>query len=177
MLPEKWIEQLFSEMSVLYGSKFADLWAGTAPAQVRAGWAKKLAGFEDHPKAIRAALDSLDERPFPPTLPEFVAICRQEARRLGSELPQLPHRMTEEERERAEQAAKKAAQAAKASQDRDPIGWAKKPRSKLAFASVVDLANKGDERFRMILAQLTSAGVTDGQSLIKAWDGQDWVRA
>lgn len=183
MLPETWIERIFSEMSVLYGSKFADLWAGADPKEIRAGWAKRLAGFEDHPKAIRAALDSLDERPFPPTLPEFIALCRNEARRLGSEVPQLAHKPTEEERERAEAAAKKAAAAARPTKDRDFLDWARKPRSRLAFAELLKLANPSgpeescDMRFRKILAELTAAGVSDGQSLLKVWTGNEWAAA
>ena len=38
-------------------------------------WAEKLAGFRERPDAIRRVLDTLP--PHPPTLPEFVALCRQ----------------------------------------------------------------------------------------------------
>lgn len=176
MLPENWIERIFAEMSVLYGSKFADLWAGTDPAQIREGWAKKLAGFKDHPKAIRAALDSLDERPFPPTLPEFVAICRAQAVRIGAELPKLEHKPTAEELARAEAAAKKAAEAVKAFGSRDFLDWAKRPRSKIAFNEILKLAGK-DQRFAEILDKLIADGITDGVTLLKCWNGDDWVAA
>lgn len=38
-------------------------------------WGEKLAGFADQPDRIKRALESLP--PHPPTLPEFVALCRQ----------------------------------------------------------------------------------------------------
>lgn len=181
MLPESWIERIFGEMSVLYGSKFADLWAGTDIAQVRAGWAKKLAGFEDHPKAIRAALDALEDKPFPPTLPEFIHSCREHARRLGSEQEKLEHKPTAEEQERADQAAKKAAAALRAMDNRDFLDWAKRPRSRIAFEEVRKLANatgqKADPRFREILDTLIADGRATADKLLMVWNCQDWVPA
>ena len=37
-------------------------------------WAEKLAGFRERPDAIRRVLDTLPKHP--PTLPEFVELCR-----------------------------------------------------------------------------------------------------
>lgn len=39
-------------------------------------WSRKLAGFADHPERIKRVLESLPIHP--PTLPEFVALCRQQ---------------------------------------------------------------------------------------------------
>ena len=101
MLPESWINRLFSHFEALYGSKFANLWQGTDIANVKRLWAEKLSGFEDKPKAIKLALDALDERPFPPTLPEFLVLCRTAARRIGTDTPpMLEHKFTEEEMQR-----------------------------------------------------------------------------
>lgn len=100
MLPESWINRLFSHFEALYGSKFASLWQGTDIANVKRLWAEKLSGFEDKPKAIKLALDALDERPFPPTLPEFLTLCRTAARRIGNDTPLLEHKFTEEEMHR-----------------------------------------------------------------------------
>jgi hypothetical protein len=90
-------------MAALYGSKFADLWRGTDAAAVRRMWAEKLGGFHDKPEAIKSALDALDERPFPPTLPEFIGLCRDAARRMGPTTAALPHKLTPEEVERNKQ--------------------------------------------------------------------------
>lgn len=83
-LPDDWIERLFSKLSALYGSKFSDLWRGTDAVEVKALWASKLAGFYQIPGCIKAALDACDDRPWPPTLPEFLGLCRDAARRNGT---------------------------------------------------------------------------------------------
>lgn len=76
-LPDMWIEKIFSIMEAMYGARFHDAWRGTDLHLVKATWAERLAAFEDEPQCIRFALDSLDSKPFPPTLPEFIELCRQ----------------------------------------------------------------------------------------------------
>lgn len=88
-LPDAWIRRIFDHMSCTYGSKFFDLWSGQDGDVVRAFWASKLGGFHDKPDAIKLALEALDERIFPPTLPEFLEMCRTAARRLPG-APTLP---------------------------------------------------------------------------------------
>lgn len=83
-LPPEWIEKLFSRLGALYGSKHLDQWAGQDIAVVKETWAATLGQFDgDH---IAGALRKLatSGSPFPPTLPEFIALC-QVAR--GSTLP------------------------------------------------------------------------------------------
>ena len=174
MLPEKWIDRIFDHLLAMYGSKFSDIWKTADISAVRRMWAEKLGGFQDHPEAIKQALDSMDERPFPPTLPEFLHACRDAARRIGSHTLALPHHQTAEEREAADKAAKAIKEAAHQMGNRDPLAWAKKPRSNIALQSVIALASKGDDRFKAILATLITDGITDGQRLLYAWNGKDW---
>ncbi|RWA55317.1 hypothetical protein AU476_07355 [Cupriavidus sp. UYMSc13B] len=68
------MDSLFALMSGTYGSKFADLWRGTDLAAVRRLWGRKLATLSRD--ELRRGSDALMGRPFPPTLPEFVALCR-----------------------------------------------------------------------------------------------------
>jgi len=68
------VDSLFALMSGTYGSKFADLWRGTDLAAVRRLWGKKLATLSRD--ELRRGSDALMGRPYPPTLPEFVALCR-----------------------------------------------------------------------------------------------------
>ena len=82
-LPMPWIEKIFTHLTELYGSRFADMWRGVDVAGVKTTWAAKLGGFSDRPEAIKAALDALDDKPLPPTLPEFLHLCRDAARRQG----------------------------------------------------------------------------------------------
>ncbi len=87
-LPDPWIERIFGHMEALYGARFLDAWRGTDLDAVRATWARRLAGFIDQPQRIRFALDALDAKPFPPTLPEFLELCRQAPRTTLKALPE-----------------------------------------------------------------------------------------
>lgn len=78
-----WVRKLFGELQGNYGTRFLDMWrSGQSDSNgddvglqnAMALWAEKLAGFRDRPEAIRRALESLPLHP--PTLPEFVALCR-----------------------------------------------------------------------------------------------------
>ena len=124
-LPQQWVVRIFDQMSALYGKKFADQWSGTDPEVMRRTWAQKLGGFSDKPKAIKQALDSLDAKPFPPTLPEFLTMCRESASRGLDNPPMLEHHRSAEEIERAERAAKEAIAAANVESKRDPRKWAR----------------------------------------------------
>lgn len=73
-LPERWIESLFERMHLAYGTRFADQWRGTDPRALQRYWAEKLGTLTaDELKAGVAKLDSLD---WPPTLPQFLKLCR-----------------------------------------------------------------------------------------------------
>lgn len=176
-LPAEWIERIFALMLASYGTKFTDLWRGTDLAAVKAMWAEKLAGFADKPKAIKDALNALDERPFPPTLPEFLNLCREAAKRYGPTQQALPYRPTEADKQRLKNAATEAAKAVSMA-DYDPLTWAKKPKSQKALDMVIDGAKRN-----MALAQIVAGHVENGicneaGKLLKRYKGQgQWVSA
>lgn len=87
-LQQGWIERLFSRLAALYGAAFGRQWEGTNLSDVKAVWAEKLGGFTA--QNIAAALQSCDERPYPPNLPEFIELCRNHARRQGLQSLSLP---------------------------------------------------------------------------------------
>ena len=62
-------------MSAYYGSRFADAWRGIDPAAMKRCWAEELAGYTGEEIAQGVAL--LKTRAFPPTLPEFLNLCRK----------------------------------------------------------------------------------------------------
>lgn len=99
-LPIAWIDRIFSYLSGLYGAKFTDMWRETDIASVKLLWAEKLAGFKERPEVIKAAMDSLDDKPWPPTLPEFLHLCRDAARRFGPKVMAIEHKLTPEDVER-----------------------------------------------------------------------------
>lgn len=73
-IPDSWIDKLFSRFSAMYGRKFADLWSDCNLKDVKAIWAEDLAGLSG--EEIKRGLDACKTRTFPPTLPEFVTLCR-----------------------------------------------------------------------------------------------------
>lgn len=172
MLPDRWIERIFDRMAGLYGSKFADLWSGTDPQTVRQVWAEKLADFADKPLAIRQSLDALDAHPFPPTLPEFLTLCRDSAKRCyqpqsrTSDYPLLGYTATDEDIAEAKRRMKRMDLTA----DRDPLDWARRPVSAIAARAVIETAQR-DHRFRAIVADLQAEGVLDESGhVVKLWD-------
>ncbi len=79
-LPSAWVDRLFSRLAAFYGSqKLATMWVDADMAEVKAVWAEQLGRFE--PASISAALQRLIDsgNQWPPTLPEFVELCRQSA--------------------------------------------------------------------------------------------------
>lgn len=73
-LPESWVERLFLRFSAMYGSKFADLWRGCDLTSVKGLWAEELAGYSAD--EIKRGIDCCKTRDWPPTLPEFLKLCR-----------------------------------------------------------------------------------------------------
>lgn len=73
-VPAKWVDRIFAELGTMYGSKFADQWGGQNPDQLKAYWAQRLAGYS--PAELRRGLDACLQRDWPPTLPEFLKLCR-----------------------------------------------------------------------------------------------------
>lgn len=61
-------------MAGMYGKHFADLWAGQPIEAVKVVWADGLAGFSGN--EIGLGLEACKRRKFPPTLPEFLELCR-----------------------------------------------------------------------------------------------------
>ncbi|WP_229214667.1 hypothetical protein [Duganella sp. HH101] len=68
------VERLFAEFELLYGSRLADLWRGTDVRGVKENWRSKLAGMSVG--EVRRGVAACLARPWPPTLPEFLQLCR-----------------------------------------------------------------------------------------------------
>jgi len=71
------VDRLFSRFTALYGAqKVGAMWHGADIAEVKSVWAAQI---EPHKDVLRDAIQSLinQGREWPPTLPEFVALCRQ----------------------------------------------------------------------------------------------------
>ncbi|HDR9132653.1 TPA: hypothetical protein QDA91_003791 [Burkholderia vietnamiensis] len=74
-LPQHWVEALFSKMAAFYGSRFASMWNGVNVVEAHRAWAIELGKLSRD--QLKAGSDNLTALPKPPTLPEFVSLCRQ----------------------------------------------------------------------------------------------------
>ena len=68
------VEALFSEFAALYGARFADMWKHSNLDLVMRSWANALSGYKVG--EVKAGLLACRAKPWPPTLPEFLALCR-----------------------------------------------------------------------------------------------------
>jgi len=73
-IPRRWIEKLFSEMTLSYGKRFSDMWAGTDPEDFKRHWAAKLGNLR--PDELKRGYDAMQGKEWPPTLPEFIKLCQ-----------------------------------------------------------------------------------------------------
>ena len=169
-LPDRWIDSLFERLESAYGSKWLNMWGNSNLVNVKSLWAEKLAGFSDNPKAIAYALDCLDEHPFPPTLPEFLALCRKAPKPESKALP-APAANPEKAAEFASNVK------AVTKSTRDDLGWVRRPKSAMAFGYLLKLVAEGDRHCEEILGELRTAGHVVGNSLARRWDGATWVKA
>ncbi|WP_230939592.1 hypothetical protein [Burkholderia vietnamiensis] len=62
-------------MAAFYGSRFASMWNGVNVVEVQRAWAIELGKLSRD--QLKAGSDNLTALPKPPTLPEFVSLCRQ----------------------------------------------------------------------------------------------------
>ena len=74
-LPEQAISRLFARFEAMYGAKFADAWKGCDIRNVKAVWAETLGALSR--EELAAGVSGCMGREWPPTLPEFVKLCRQ----------------------------------------------------------------------------------------------------
>lgn len=169
-LPDRWVDALFDRMEAQWGSKVASLWGNTNLSNVKSLWSEKLSGFADNPKAFTYALNALEESPFPPTLPEFLALCRKAPRPVLEALPE-----PKADPVRVKQEINKAHDAVTGK--KDDHGWAKRPSSQHALNLLIKWAREGDSQAKGYLKNLIEAGHVEGATLIHKWNLGQWVRA
>lgn len=69
-----WIEKLFERLSAYYGARFADMWRGCDLEGVKQVWATELGDCTR--EEIARGVAACRTRDWPPTLPEFLKLCR-----------------------------------------------------------------------------------------------------
>jgi hypothetical protein len=75
-LPALWIDRIWERLFAFYGARFVDFWSGEESkiASIKKIWAEELSGFSVH--EIRTGLDACKKRDYPPSLPQFMSMCR-----------------------------------------------------------------------------------------------------
>lgn len=73
-IPRSWIEKLFVEMLAAYGKKFTDQWAVVDGEVLKRHWAMAMHTLSV--KEITHGVQAMRQREWPPTLPEFLKLCR-----------------------------------------------------------------------------------------------------
>lgn len=74
-IPQRWVEALFATMASTYGARFADLWRGSEISLVKRHWGVELAKLTS--AQMKAGRENMMALVKSPTLPEFLAHCRQ----------------------------------------------------------------------------------------------------
>jgi len=170
VLPDTWIERLFQKFEDFYGAKWAAQYGDFPRDRVKRTWAEELGGFSG--EAIAKALDAQKSGKFPPTLPEFIDLCREAARRVGTATaPALTHKPTTEELEHQRAMAKRLGDAIGAGKIHDGIDqhWATHPRSAAHLAFIFDAA-KRDQRFVPCIEQMVGDGICTAEGkLLKTY--------
>jgi len=83
------IDNLFMKFAAFYGQQFLAKWQGIDIKMVKNEWEDALSVF--HEKSILIALNNCRENnPYPPSLPEFIQLCKQFRFTEQKALPQKP---------------------------------------------------------------------------------------
>lgn len=141
---------VFARLQATFGTQFLQLWRGAEMELVYAEWDAALAGVSRD--RVASALDECRQLEKPPTLPAFLALCRSQPS--SSDRPRLVYQsgaQTDREQSRDNLRRIKALLVeSQIGRPRDPMRWARYPKSEQAVALLLRGAAR-DHRLREIL--------------------------
>lgn len=73
-VPIQWVEKLFSRMQACYGNRFLDMFANANMIEVKAVWGQQMYLLSNH--ELCRGVAALMTREWPPSLPEFIKLCK-----------------------------------------------------------------------------------------------------
>ena len=85
-LPDEWSERIFMRMENFYGAKWVNSLGGIERERVREAWGEELFGFSAN--EISRGIEACRSLSWPPTLPEFMMLCRPATRGYGIREPE-----------------------------------------------------------------------------------------
>lgn len=159
--PTPWADRLFERFAALYGhQKLATTWPVEGAAEVRQAWEEQLRRFSPEVlrKALQALIDAAGE--WPPTLPQFVGLCREFNRPEQAPAAAALAPATPTQAAQAAQAIDRIVAGIAKPPAWDYLDWAKRPRSPQAVA-LLQRGAEADPRLRDILRELVA---TQGRS-------------
>lgn len=149
--------QVFARLRATWGTRFTAMWRGADMDEVFSTWGGALAGV-DRDRIQRALVDCQNAE-NPPTLPEFLRLCR--AQPMGSDrTPQLEYFGTPTAPEQARRNLARVQRMLGAigqNTRRDPLFWARRPLTALAVQRLARGAF-ADHRLRAILLEHVDTG-------------------
>ncbi|KXU94187.1 hypothetical protein CR51_27335 [Caballeronia megalochromosomata] len=89
-VPESVVNIIFDRMTTIYGARFADMWRDADVHQLRSTWGRALHGAK--PDDIKRGIAALFRTKYPPTLPEFLELCRPAPQRFDTYQSVSDHR-------------------------------------------------------------------------------------
>jgi len=130
-------------------------------------WSERLAGFADQPERLRKALTALPSHP--PSLPEFIALCRQQSSDAANKPRQHTTGGATKQAARRREAPDRANAAfiqrfgkCLSASTENMLGWAEKPPPAGMRASwtraILECARRGDPRFLRLLNKYIADG-------------------
>lgn len=150
--------EVFAKLRATWGTRFLALWRGVDMGEVLSTWNDALAGV-DRDRIHRALVDCQNAE-NPPTLPDFLRLCRQQS--APRDQPRLtwcgPETTREQARENLGRVHRMLASIGRNAR-RDPMFWARRPQTNRA----VQLLARGattDHRLRAILFEHIAEGGT-----------------
>ena len=161
-LPRAWIDRIFARMFGIYGNSWTSKWAtgeelgdgrDLGVEAAKEVWAQELGGFSEHPERIAFALQACRDLPRPPDLPAFRALCVQAQ---PATPPALPAPVADPVV--AADAQRRIVSALELRGERDPLSWAKNPRSRVAMETAVRGALAGHYELVAIVCEHAKAG-------------------
>lgn len=166
---------VFARLQAMFGTRFVQTWRGADMELVYAEWDRALANVARD--RVAAAVDDCRQLEQPPDLPKFLALCRQrpsvtDAPRIAFDGGRTTDRETARENLRRIKAALKSIGDGPAA--RDPLHWAKHPRS----VAAVELMIRGAKHHRglreVLIGHLRDGGdripQDAAQMLLEAFD-------
>ena len=177
-LPDAWIERLFQKFEDMYGAKWSAQYGDFPRDRVKETWAEGLAGFSDKGEAIGKALNAQSSSPYAPTLPEFLNLCREAARRMVPDVPRLDIKYDAGKAKRfADELAEVVNSANRGSDSRF---WAAHPKGHMAFDYIRGAASNNQAVFKPCIDHLIAEGRVsdDGKHLLEKYTGNGaWEKA